>query len=157
VALTGVGYTGFPVTINNSSNNAYTLNKINRANHIRPLKIVHRSAYAWFGTDPSATSCSGSGFDNGVCAYGFPLNGTYGTAAVGSERAPGYRDFDASLSKGFPIFREQRLEFQADASNVTNTTSLGNPNNTAQSNSFGRITSVRSGPRQLQLDLKYVF
>ena len=157
VALTGVGYTGFPVTINNSSNNAYTLNKINRANHYRPLKIVNRSYNNWFGTDPSAVACGKAGVDNGVCAYGFPANGTYGTTAIGSERAPGYRNFDASVSKSFSTVHEQEFEFQVDASNVLNMTSLGNPTNTAESSSFGKISSVRSGPRQLQLDLKYVF
>ena len=157
VALTGVGYTGFPVTINNSSNNAYTLNKIQRANHLRPLKIVNRSYNNWFGTDPSATACALAGGDKGVCAYGSPANGTNGTEAIGSERAPGYRDFDASVAKGFNVFREQRLEFQVDASNVLNMTSLGNPTNTAESSTFGRISNVRSGQRQLQLDLKYVF
>ncbi len=157
VALTGVAYSGFPVTINNNSNNAYTLNKIQRANHYRPLKIVNRSVNAWFGTDPSATACATQGSDNGVCAYGSPANGTYGTAAVGSERAPGYQDYDASVSKAFSVYREQKLEFQVDASNVLNMTSLGNPTSTAESATFGRISSVRSGPRELQLDLKYEF
>jgi hypothetical protein len=157
VALTGVGYTGFPTTINNATNNAYTLNKIQRANHYRPLKIVNRSANAWFGTDPSATACATPGVDNGVCAYGSPANGTYGSASNGSERTPGYRDFDASVSKAFIVYHEEKLEFQVDASNVLNMTSLGNPTNTAESSTFGRITTVRSGPRMLQLDLKYVF
>ena len=157
IALTGVGYTGFPVTINNDHNTARTRNKIQRANHYRPLKVVNRSANAWFGTDPSATACGAAGVDTGVCAYGSPANGTYGTASVGSERGPGYRDFDASVSKAFSIYHEQKFEFQVDASNVLNMTSLGNPDNTAESNTFGMITDVRSGPRQLQLDLKYEF
>ena len=155
VAMTGVAYSGFPVTINNSSNNAYTLNKIQRANHPRPMKIVGRSVRDWFGTDPSAISCGL--VDNGTCAYASPQNGTYGTAAVGSERAPGYQGYDSSVSKAFTVFREQFLEFRVDASNVFNLTALSNPNNTAQSATFGQITSVRSGPRKLQLDLKYVF
>jgi Carboxypeptidase regulatory-like domain/TonB dependent receptor len=155
VAMTGVAYSGFPVTINNSSNNAYTLNKIQRANHLRQMKIVSRSVRDWFGTDPSATSCGL--VDNGTCAYASPQNGTYGDAAVGSERAPGYQGYDSSVSKAFTVFHEQFLEFRVDASNVFNLTALSNPNNTAQSATFGQITSVRSGPRKLQLDLKYIF
>ncbi len=157
VALTGVAYSGFPVTINNASNNAYTLNKIQRANHLRPMKIVHRTDNNWFGTDPSTIACGSPGVDNGVCAYGSPANGTYGTAAVGSERAPGYQDYDASVFKAFSVYREQTLEFRVDASNVLNMTSLGNPTNTAQSSTFGRISTVRSGPRILQLSLQYTF
>lgn len=158
VALTGVVYTGFPVTINNNSNNAFTLNKIQRADHYRPLKIVNRSVNNWFGTDPSTIACGQAGVNNGVCAYGSPANGTYGTAAVGTERAPGYQDYDASVSKSFNLYHErQALEFRVDASNVLNMTSLGNPTNTAESATFGRISSTRSGPRMLQMDVKYQF
>jgi len=157
VGFTAVAYSGFPVTINNSVNNAYTNNKIQRANHYRPLKINSRSLNAWFGTDPSATSCTTRGVAVGDCAYGAPADGTYGTARVGSERAPGYQQYDATASKDFTIWHEHKLTFRADASNVFNMTSLSNPNNTAQSSTFGRITAVRSGPRRLQLALKYQF
>jgi len=157
VGFTAVAYSGFPVTINNSANNAYTNNKIQRANHLRSLNINGRGLNAWFGTDPSATSCSTRGVDNGVCAYGSPADGTYGTARVGSERAPGYQQYDATASKDFTVWHEQKLSFRADASNVFNMTSLSNPNNTAQSTNFGQITAVRSGPRRLQLALKYTF
>ncbi len=155
VAMTAVAYSGFPVTINNSSNNAYTINKIQRASHPRPLKIVNRSLNNWFGSDPSATSCGLT--DNGLCAYSSPQNGTYGNSQNGAERAPGYQNYDASVTKMFTVYREQHLEFRVDSSNVMNLTDLGNPNNTAQSATFGQITSVRSGPRKLQLELKYIF
>jgi hypothetical protein len=85
------------------------------------------------------------------------VNGTYGTAAIGSERAPGYQSYDGSVTKAFAIHNEQHLEFRVDASNMLNLTSLGNPNNAAQSATFGKITTVRSGPRKLQLELKYLF
>lgn len=157
IGFTAVAYSGFPVTINNSVNNAYTNNKIQRANHYRPLTINSRSLNAWFGTDPSATSCSTRGVDNGTCAYGAPADGTYGNGRVGSERAPGYQQYDATASKDFTVWHEQKFSFRADASNVFNMTSLSNPNNTAQSANFGRITAVRSGPRRLQLSLRYTF
>ena len=157
IGMTAVVYTGFPLTINNSTNNAYTNNKIQRANHLRPLKIVNRSTAQWFGNDPSATSCNGAGVDNGTCAYASPSNGTYGNASVGSERSPGYQQYDAVASKEFSVYREQKIGFRIDASNVFNLTSLGNPNITAQSGSFGQITSVRSGPRRLQLSARYDF
>jgi hypothetical protein len=158
VALTGVAYSGFPFTVNNNSNNADTNNKVQRANQYRPLKIVNRSYLNWWGTDPSATACATPGVDNGVCAFGSPAPGTYGSSTVGALRAPGYQDYDASVSKDFTIYREQRLSFRVDASNALNLTSLGNPGSqSAQSASFGVINSVRSGPRMLQLDLKYLF
>jgi hypothetical protein len=157
IGMTAVVYTGFPVTIT-ASNNAYTNNKLNRPNHYRPLKVTNRNIDHWFGTDPSTSGCTVAGSDLGVCAYGQPANGTYGTASNGSERAPGYQQYDATASKSFRVWREQTLGFRADASNVFNVTSLGNPNPsiTAGTN-FGQITSVRSGPRRIQLSLKYEF
>lgn len=160
VGFTAVAYSGFPVTINNSVNNAYTNNKVQRADHFRPLKIDNRSLDHWFGTDDSVNPCTARtppNRDNGTCAYGSPADGTYGTARVGSERAPGYQQYDATASKDFTVWHEQKLSFRADASNVFNLTSLSNPNNTAQSSNFGRITAVRSGPRRLQLALRYIF
>src|SRR5260370_11990267 len=155
LAMTGVHYSGFTVTINNSSNYAYTNNNTQRANHLRPLKIVNRSVTHWFGTDPSATACGL--VDNGVCAYASPANGTYGNAANGSERVPGFQQYDLSLAKDFGIIREQKLSFRVDASNAFNITSLGSPVATAQSATFGQITTARSVPRQLQLSAKYEF
>jgi len=43
---------------------------------------------AQLGTDPSAVPCVTAGVDNGVCAYGQPASGTFGTSRPGSERAP---------------------------------------------------------------------
>jgi hypothetical protein len=116
---------------------------------------VNRSLTHWWGTDPSATGCGL--VDNGLCAYGSPANGTYGNAKNGSERVPGYQQYDLSLAKDFNVIREQKLSFRMDASNVFNITSLGDPVATAQSATFGQITTVRSVPRQLQLSAKYQF
>jgi hypothetical protein len=157
VAVTGVAYSGFPVTINNTTNNAFTNNKVQRANHPRSLHISGRTIDHWFGTDPSSISCATAGADNGICAYSNPANGTYGNSSIGSERAPGYQQYDASAFKDFSVWREHKINFRVDASNALNLTSLGNPNNTAQSGAFGQITSVRNAARKLQLSMKYSF
>ena len=155
LAMTGFAYTGFPITINNSSNNAFTNNNTQRANHLRPLIVRNRSVTHWWGTDPSATGCGL--VDNGVCAYGSPANGTYGNAVNGSERVPGFQQYDLSLSKDVDVIRGQKLTFRLDASNVFNITSLGDPIAIAQSANFGQITTARSMQRQLQLSAKYTF
>ncbi len=155
IAATTLVYSGFPVNIT-ATNNNYTGNNSERANAYRKLHIANRTALKWFGTDPSVNTCT-AGVDNGICAYGQPANGTFGTASVDSERAPGYQAADASIFKDFNLFEGQRLSFRADAANVFNITSLNNPSNNATSSTFGQITSSRSQPRQLQLSLKYVF
>ncbi len=155
VSVTALVYSGFPVNIT-AANNSDTQNRSQRANAYRKLRIVNQSALHWFGTDPSVNTCL-AGIDNGTCAYGQPANGTFGTASVDSERAPGYQSADASVFKDFDIVEGQRLSFRADAVNVFNITSLGNPSNNATSSTFGQITSSRSPARQLQLSLKYAF
>ncbi len=156
VSIAGKAYTGFPVNIS-ATNNAYTRNNAQRANHYRPMKITGRNLQNWFGTDPSASPCTGVGANNGVCAYGQPSDGTYGNASPQSERAPGFQQYDASASKDFRIVGEHSIGFRADASNVFNLTSLGNPNSGANSTTFGQITTVRSIPRSLQLSVRYLF
>ena len=154
VALTALVYTGFPVNMS-ASTVSFTKNNSERANYLRPMKHVNRTANRWFGSDPSATPCGV--VDNGACAYSQPANGTFGTASVDSERAPGYQAADASVFKNFNITEGQHISFRADAANVFNITSLGNPNNNTQSAQFGQITNARSQQRQLQLSAKYVF
>ncbi len=128
-------------------------------------------AGAW-GSDPSAThsgntgpgTCGQAGFDDGVCAYGQPAAGVtgqapvFGNASVGSERAQGFRQVDASLQKDWSLYRENTLEFIAEAYNVGNLTSYNNQGRTVNGGStWGFVQSTRSEPRQLELELKYKF
>ncbi|HEV2326676.1 MAG TPA: TonB-dependent receptor [Terracidiphilus sp.] len=75
---------------------------------------------------------------------------------------PGYNRINMSLFKSFPTFREERLEFRADAFNLFNTPAFNNPNGSINSNG-GLITSTHNmgqftpNSRFLQLALKYVF
>ena len=155
VAMTALVYSGFPVNIT-AQNNSDTQNNSARDNHLNKLVVTGRSAQAWFGTGPSVAACS-AGVNNGVCAYQQPATGTFGNAGVDSERAPGYQSADASLFKDFAITERQRIGFRADAANVFNITSLGNPNNTVTNGNFGLITASRSQARQLQLSAHYQF
>ena len=169
VGMTGVLYTGFPVNINTSNNNSYTKGNSQRANHYRKLKIVNPSIDNWFGTDPSAIPCgintNGVAVDNGICAYGQPSNGTFGTARPSSERAPGFQTYGASVTKDFTIWHEQQINFRADADNVFNSAYLASPLGNVNSTDFGNIAKqtspapspIRSGPRNLQLSVKYHF
>ena len=156
VGITGVAYSGFPTNIS-ASNNSGTNGNSQRANHYRQLKIVNRSLTNWFGTDPSAKPCLTAGVDDGMCAYGQPAAGTFGTARPASERAPQFQTYGASITKDFTVFHENQINFRADADNITNSAFLSNPTNNVTSATFGQITNVRSGPRQLQLSIKYHF
>jgi len=161
VAVTGFVYTGFPTTITSSTNNAGVGSNQQRMLHLRPLKLTGRSVQHWFGTDASAAPCNvsstGAATDNGTCAYAMPPNGVISPARPATERLPGFQQYDASAFKDFSITETQRISFRVDASNVFNIASYGNPDRSAQSSTFGQITSTRSGPRLVQLSAKYQF
>jgi hypothetical protein len=148
-----ISYSGLPITINGPGNTNTNSFGQSRANHYRPLKITNRTIDNWWGTDPSANSCSGP--DDGICAYGAATG--FGTAAIDTERAPGYHQVDTSLFKDFHITEGQAVGFRADFFNLFNIASYGNPDNGVTDHNFGQITSVRSPARQIQLSAHYTF
>ncbi len=82
----------------------------------------------------------------------------FGTASVGSERAQGFRNIDASLQKSWKLFDTHQLQFIAEAYNVGNITSYNNQGRTVNGGStWGYVQSTRSQQRQLELELKYKF
>jgi hypothetical protein len=148
-------HSGFPFTVSSPGN--YSVNqRANRANHYRKLVVQNRSVDHWYGTGPSATGC-GVNTDNGICAYGQESTTGFGTASVGSERSPGYKNVDANLSKSFTLYRETNLQFRANFYNVLNTVSLAAPQNDISSATFGQITGTLSTERQIELGLKLSF
>jgi hypothetical protein len=153
-----IAFTGLPDTMsspNNSNSNSYGAA---RPNQYRKMKIVNRSIQNWWGTDPSATPCTQQ-TDNQVCAYGAPAANTFGSAAIGTERDPGYYQVDSSVFKDFSITERQKLGFRMDAFNVLNVADYGAPdsNITDGPGQFGLINSVRNQERRLQLALNYKF
>ncbi len=74
---------------------------------------------------------------------------------------PGYFNMDASFFKDFILPRELRLQFRAESFNVTNNAQLGQPAsgslNFLNTATFSTITSLRGGPRRVQLALKFAF
>ena len=75
---------------------------------------------------------------------------------------PGYNRLNMSLFKTFPVWREQSLQFRADAFNLLNHPTLGSPTNSLNNNA-GQITGPQffqnntPDARFFQLSLKYVF
>jgi Carboxypeptidase regulatory-like domain len=163
ISSTLIAFTGLPDTLsgpnNSNSNSLGVVGGAARPNQYRKLKIVHRSISNWWGTDPSATPCNGP-TDNTVCAYGQAATNSFGNAAIGTERDPGYFQVDSSLFKDFHITEGQRIGFRLDAFNVLNVADYGLPDsniNDANINQFGLINSVRNQERRLQLALRYNF
>ncbi len=107
-----------------------------------------------------------------IASFGEQPFGTEGNEGHNAFFMPSNQHFDFSLFKNFPITESKRLEFRAEAFNLTNTPSFGMPGTnivawsgtgtsavpTAAGN-FGKITStnVFYTPRDIQLALKFVF
>jgi Carboxypeptidase regulatory-like domain/TonB dependent receptor len=90
-------------------------------------------------------------------AFAVPAQFTYGDSGGSILREDSYKTLDFSLFKTFRI-GDQRLQFRAEAFNLTNTPSFDAPQNTTiDTAAGGRITRTSSTPRQMQFALKYEF
>ena len=92
--------------------------------------------------------------------------GTVGNTARNSLYGPHFRHIDFSLFKDFPINEKLKVQFRAEAFNISNTPSFYMDNNVNSgpgtrlgNGSFGQITSTDPNyvPRQLQFALKMQF
>jgi hypothetical protein len=136
-------HTGFPLTIS-ASDASGTNSRGSRANCIAPVHILGEQnspsgGYQWF--DPSA--------------FGPAAPGTFGTCGVGTVRGPGLHTLDLSLAKFFSFTERQKLEFRAEAINLTNTPILNSPS-AGLGSTLGLLNSSQ-GARNVQFGLKYLF
>ncbi len=138
-------YSGKPFTpqvssdiANTGNGNSYeTLNVIGN-----PHALSHRGPSEWFNT----------------AAYAVPTGYTYGTAGRNSLRSAGYRNFDTSVFRQFPVGEGRQFEFRAEAFNLLNEVVLNGPNGDYNSGTkFGTINGTANSARQLQLALKFLF
>jgi hypothetical protein len=89
-------------------------------------------------------------------AFRDPATGTFGNSGVGVVRGPGYGTFDVGLEKSFPVREGHRLQFRAEAFNLTNTPIFNGGNRNVTSPAFGEITTSQ-GERSIQFGLRYEF
>ncbi|PYS52257.1 MAG: hypothetical protein DMG13_16715 [Acidobacteria bacterium] len=99
-------------------------------------------------------------------AFALPASGTVGNAGRNSIFGPPAWSFDMALSRVFRFHETQRLEFRAEAFNVTNSfrpgslATQGSSGSGAYlslaSNTFGQVRNALD-PRILQFAMKYIF
>jgi hypothetical protein len=101
-------------------------------------------------------------------AFALPAMGTLGNSGSGAVLGPGRWQFDLALSRTFQVREGQKLDFRAEAFNVTNSFRPGCPTGSCatgvtdgvttvfNSNIFGQINSALD-PRIMQFALKYLF
>jgi len=144
----------------------WRLSGIYRRSSGNPLNIVFGQDRALSGTsNQRADQISGtaySGSDGPLtnylnpAAFALPASGTFGNMRYNSPVGPATWSFDMALSRGFQIYEKQRIEFRAEAFNLTNSFRPQNPSTSLASNTFGQIRSSYD-PRIMQFALKYIF
>ncbi len=90
-------------------------------------------------------------------AFARPAQFTFGTAGAYITNADGIIVIDAALAKEFKIRENHALEFKTEFFNVPNTVNFGDPTGAMNNANFGRITTQRTNPRQIQFTLRYRF
>lgn len=139
-------HSGTPYTIGVSGDIANTGNSNNagfyeRLNVIGNPNLSNPTTGEWFNTK----------------AFAVPANFTYGDMGRNALRTDWAKNLDISLFRDFPIRERFKLQFRAEAFNVTNTPVWGTPVSNYSSATFGQVLSTANNPRQLQLAMKLRF
>ena len=91
-----------------------------------------------------------------ISAYRVNTARTLGTAGVGTERGPGFKTYDASFQKQFPIVERVKIELRGEFINLFNTPQFNGPVRGAAAANFAEITSAQY-ERTGQLVLRLTF
>jgi hypothetical protein len=89
-------------------------------------------------------------------AFALPALGTLGNTGAYGIRGPAMWQFDTAVSRTFQLHETKRVEFRAEAFNLTNSLRMNDPTVVIDSSLFGQVTSAKD-PRILQFALKYLF
>jgi hypothetical protein len=90
-------------------------------------------------------------------AFVVPANYTYGNSGGDILRADRFKNLDFSLFKQFQVSERVRIEFRAEAFNLTNSPTFNPPGSNIDTSSGGVVTSTLSAPRNIQGALKFSF
>jgi len=158
--------TGEPYNVNLSFDNANISQP--RGQTQRPNWVHRPTAHCSLKNfiSGNATSCIDT------TAFAIPTPYTFGTSHRNPLYGPGYTNVNFSVFKSFAIKESVKFQFRAEASNLFNHPSAGNPNatidrgydpndpgNDASSLNFGTVTGTSAfyNPRYLQLSGKLIF
>jgi len=127
------------------------------------LQAPHPGVSGMFGDRPNAVGNPNSGAPHKVSQWVSPSAfqrldpvanaGQFGNEARNSVDGPAYGSLDASLDKSFAIGENTKIQFRAEAFNVTNHVNLIPPVFDMNSPAFGQITEAQA-PRVFQFALK---
>ena len=163
---TGILQSGTPFTITDAGGATYYGTDTSRASYVtggmvgQALKQgrTENRLNAYFNNGIYSNSTN-SATQNDTLTGAAPVFATattlYGTASRNILRGPFQRDLDLSLTKYTTIREGVKLEFRAQAFNITNTPNFNNPSgDIGTASTFGVITTTVGNPRILQFVAK---
>jgi hypothetical protein len=141
---------GLPFQLQNSSNNSSAFSAVQRPN-VRANPALPE--------DRARDEKLGRWFDTSV--FSQPAAFTFGNAppVLPNIRSDGVNNFDLSLFKNIPLFREGRVtaQIRAEFFNAFNTPEFSPPNGTFGTGNFGVVSAQQNIPRQIQFGIKILF
>ena len=158
------------VTNNTSPNNL--ADPIHGGGSDRPNQVGNPFTPGAVAANPSCTAPSqlkggGGSYWFNPCAFMRQTEGTVGNVARNSIYGPHFRHIDLSIFKDFPIYNALKLQFRAEAYNITNTPNFFLNNNVNDGGAgmglgeggFGMLneSDPNNVPRTLQFALKLKF
>lgn len=173
-----IGHTGLPINITqtNEISNVSQQRPNGDTSHLKLANPVITGAALQYFDNPQTNTTNFALTPSGP-VYS-TINGVrtrivstgFGNVPRDSVRAPGEVDFDASVSKEFPLYKRVHFIFRADAFNVINHTNFGSPNGAltvttapnstvasfTNSPNFGKITGTQP-QRRLQISSRFTF
>ena len=145
---------GCPFTPFASSNNSsIDIGEEQALPNVIGTPVTPQDVNCWFYTTANS-KCAGF---TGSNAFSIPSPGVFGNAGRNILRGPGLQNVDLSLSRVFSFTERIRLQFRAEAFNLTNTVAFGLPNSNVSGGSPGVITSLAADPRIMQFALRLTF
>jgi hypothetical protein len=91
-----------------------------------------------------------------AAAFAIPPAGTFGNLQAYGIKGPRFDNWDASVSKTFPIWEQVGIDFRAEMFNVPNHLSSFTVSNTLGASNFGQVTAT-TDPRTMEFALKIHF
>jgi len=133
--------TGPPLLISSGVDQANTGRSTQRPNLVGDPNAGPKTPDEWFNRS----------------AFALPALYTFGNAGAYITDADGMVSLDFAVEKKFPIHEKHAIEFRTEFFNIPNTVNFGDPTTAMNNANFGKITSQRVPPRQIQFGLRYRF
>jgi hypothetical protein len=145
---------GRPFTAFDSANNSsIDIGEESALPNVIGTPVMPQTVTCWFyaSTNPGCKGISGTN------AFSLPAPGVFGNSGRNTLRGPGLLDLDVSVSRNFSFTERVKLQFRAEAFNLTNTVAFGLPNANVSGGTPGVITSLAADPRIMQFALRLSF